>query len=160
MDAVIDAFNTYPLVALGAADNLQEHYDALNSLLYGPRVPGVINSIVVEWGNPLYQKTIDRFIAGQPVADADLRAVWRNTTQSPVDTCDEPVYEQFYRTVRAVNWRLPPSQQIRVLLSDTPIDWTKIKTARQLHGVANRDAYVTSLVREQVLAKRQRALLC
>jgi hypothetical protein len=123
-------------------------------------VPGVINAIVVEWGNPLYQNTIDQFIDGHPVADADLRAVWRNTSQSPVETWDEPVCEQFYRTVRAINWRLAPSKRIRVLLGDAPIDWTKITTASQLHSMGNRDPYVTSLVQKHVLAKGRRALLC
>jgi hypothetical protein len=74
-----------------------------------PRLPGVVNDIVVEFGNTLYQDTIDAFVLnGQPVADADLRPVWRNTTQSPVQTWDAPVYEQFFRRVRAVNWTLPP----------------------------------------------------
>jgi hypothetical protein len=36
-DAVVQAFKTHELVALGAADSLQEHYDALNLLLTDPR---------------------------------------------------------------------------------------------------------------------------
>lgn len=159
-DAVLEAFKSHRLVALGAADSLQEHYDALGLLLSDPKLPGVIDAIVVEWGNPLYQDTIDRFISGHPVADADLRPVWRNTTQSPLGTWDAPVYEQFYRTVRAVNWRLPSAKRIRVLLGDSPIDWAKITNASQLRSVPNRDHYVTSLVKKQVLAKGKRALLC
>jgi hypothetical protein len=61
----------------------------------------VVDDIVVEFGNALYQDTIDRFVSGQPVDNADLRPVWRNTTQSPGETWDAPVYEQFFRTVRA-----------------------------------------------------------
>ena len=68
-----EAFNAHRLVALGAADSLQNHYDVLGLLLSDPRLPGAVDDIIVEWGNPLYQDTIDWFIAGQPVADADLR---------------------------------------------------------------------------------------
>ena len=159
-DAVLAAFKTHRLVALGAADSLQDHYDALGLLLADPRLPGVVDDIIVEWGNPLYQHTLDAFIAGQPVADADLRPVWRNTAQSPLETWDAPVYEQFYRLVRAVNWPLPASQQIRVLAGDSPIDWAKITTASQLRAIPPRNSYVASLVDNQVLAKGRRALLC
>ena len=48
--------------------------------------------------------------------------MWRNTTQSPGQTWDASVYEQFFRRVRAVNWTLPPSKRIRVLLGDPPLD--------------------------------------
>lgn len=159
-DAVVDAFKTHRLVALGAADSLQNHYDVLGLLLTDPRLPGVVDDIIIEWGNALYQATVDKFIAGEPVADAELRPVWRNTTQSPLETWDAPVYEQFYRTVRAVNWALPASRQIRVLAGDSPIDWAKITKPGQLHKVPPRDTFVASLVQEQVLAKGRRALLC
>lgn len=159
-EAIVAAFEAHRLVALGAADSLQNHYDALGLLLADRRLPGVVDDIIVEWGNPLYQHTIDAFIAGQPVADAELRPVWRNTTQSPLETWDAPVYQQFYRQVRAVNWPLPASKQIRVLAGDSPIDWAKITTASQLRAIPPRNTYVASLVQEQVLAKGRRALLC
>ena len=103
-DAVLQAFNTHRLVGVGEIHGLQTHGDALTLLLADPRLPDVVDDIVVEFGNALYQNTIDRFIAGQPVADADLRHVWRNTVVSPLDTYDEPMYEQVYRTIRAANW--------------------------------------------------------
>jgi hypothetical protein len=132
----------------------------LGLLLADPRLPDVVDDIIVEWGNPLYQDTIDAFIAGQPVADAELRPVWRNTTQSPLETWDAPVYEQSYRLVRVVNWPLPGRQQIRVLAGDSPIDWAKITTASQLRPTPSRNTFVASLVDKQVLAKGHRALLC
>ena len=161
-DTVLDAFRTHRLVGLGEAHNLQNHHDALTLLLTDPRLPGVVDDIVVEFGNALYQPVIDRFIAGQPVANADLRPVWRNTTQSPTATWDEPVYEQFYRTVRAVNAALPAGRQIRLLLGDPPLDWSKITTFNQLRAITGpqRDTYPASVVRTQVLDKGRRALIC
>lgn len=108
-DAVLGAFNTHRLVGLGEIHDLQTHGDALTLLLSDPRLPRVVDDIVVEFGNALYQHTIDAFIAGQPVADADLRRVWRNTVVSPLETWDEPMYEQVYRTIRAANLGLLPT---------------------------------------------------
>src|SRR5487761_826057 len=51
-DAVLEAFNAHRLVALGAADSLQNHYDVLGLLLSDPRLPGVVDDIIIEWGNP------------------------------------------------------------------------------------------------------------
>jgi len=132
----------------------------LGLLLTGPRLPGVVGDIIVEWGNALYQDTVDKFTAGQPVADADLRPVWRNTTQSPLETWDAPVYEQFYRMARAVNWTLPRGQRIRVLAGDSPLDWAKITKPGRLRAVPPRGPFVASLVQQQVLARGRRALLC
>jgi hypothetical protein len=146
---VLEAFQTRRLVGLGESHDLQNHHDALEMLLRDPRLPEVADDLVVEFGNAFYQDTIDRFIAGQPVADADLRLVWRNTTQSPLNTWDAPVYEQFYRTVRAANWALPTGRQMRVLLGDPPAGWP-----------ASSDMYAASVVEKQVLAQGRRALLC
>lgn len=161
-DTVLKAFQTHRLVGLGEAHSLQNHHDALTLLLTDPRLPGVVDDIVVEFGNARYQDTIDRFISGQPVDNAGLRLVWRNTTQSPLATWDEPVYEQFFRTVRAVNAPLPPGRQIRVLAGDPPLDWSKITSFDQLRAIAGpqRDIHAASVVEKQVFGKGRRALLC
>jgi hypothetical protein len=161
-EAVLAAFGTHRLVGLGEAvqHQLQEHHDVLQTLLADPRVPGLVNDIVVEFGNALYQDTIDAFVLhGKPVADADLRLVWRNTTQSPLETWDAPVYEQVFRRVRAVNWTLPPNKRIRVLLGDPPCDWSKITRHSQI-PLDQRESHPASIVEQQVLAKGRRALIC
>jgi hypothetical protein len=158
---VLDAFTRHRLVGIGESHGLQDHHDALQLLLADPRLPEVADDIVAEFGNARYQDTMDRFIVGQPVADADLRAVWRNTTQSPRQTWDAPVYEQFYRTVRAVNRARPAGRRIRVLLGDPPIDWAAVTDSSGIGAVITpRDAHAASVVEQQVLAKGHRALLC
>jgi hypothetical protein len=161
-DTVLAAFKTHRLVGLGEAHQLQNHHDALTVLLTDPRLPAVVDDIVVEFGNALYQDTIDRFSSGQPVDNADLRLVWRNTTQSPHQTWDAPVYEQFFRTVRAVNAPLPPARQIRVLLGDPPLDWSTITSFHQLRASAGpqRATHPASVIAKQVLASGRRALIC
>ena len=159
--AVIRALQTHRLVGLGEAHGLQNHHDVLELLLADPRIAEVVDDIVVEFGNARYQPVMDRFISGQPVNDTDLRPAWRNTTQSPAGTWDQPVYEQFFRTVRAANSARPPGRQIRVLLGDPPVDWSKITNFSQLRPfLAQRDTHAASVVETQVLAKGHRALLC
>src|SRR5262245_8177121 len=126
-DAVVAAFRRHRMVAIGEVHGQQEHHDAPLTLLLDPRLPTVVDDIVVEFGNALYQPTIDRFVAGPAVEDRDLRLVWRNTTQSPMATWDAPMYEQFYRAVRAANWALPDTAKMRVLLGDPPLDWTQVE---------------------------------
>lgn len=160
-DTMLEAFKTHRLVGLGEAHDLQNHHDGLSLLLTDSRLPGVVDDIVVEFGNALYQDTIDRFTSAQPVENADLRLVWRNATQSPLGTWDSPVYEQFFRTVRAVNAPLPARHRIRVLLGDPPIDWSKITNRTQLLAFRpQRDTHPASVIQTQVLAKGRRALIC
>jgi hypothetical protein len=161
VDAVLAAFQTHRLVGLGESHGLQNHHDALDMLLSDPKVPEVVDDIVVEFGNARYQPTIDRFIAGEPVDNTHLRAAWRNTTQSPAGTWDQPVYEQFYRTVRAINWTLPARKRMRVLLGDPPINWPKIKKPHELQVfLRQRDTHAAAVVENEVLNKGHRALLC
>jgi hypothetical protein len=160
-DAVLGAFTTRRLVALGEWHGFQEHHDALRMLLADPRLPEVVDDIVVEFGDAFYQPMMDKFILGlQPVNNADLRLAWRNTTLSPLATWDEPVYEQFFRTVRSANWALPPGKRMRVLLGDPPIDWPKVTKPSQIPPLPSRDTYPASLVESHVLRHGRRALLC
>jgi hypothetical protein len=85
--------------------------------------------------------------------------VWRNTTQ-PTGVWDGPIYEEFFRTVRAVNASLPRERQIRVLLGEPPIDWNSVRTGEDhFKWIAQRETYPADLIRREVLAKQRRALL-
>ena len=159
-DAVIAAFRRHRIVAIGEIHGQQEHYDAMQTLLFDPRLPGLVDDIVVEFGNARYQQTIDRFVNGERVEDHDLRLVWRNTTQSPSNTWDSPMHEQFFRSVRAVNWALPAERRIRVLLGDPPIDWAEVRTRDDVLAFDDRNGHTRSVIEREVLAKRRRALLC
>jgi len=97
-DAVFGVFQRHPLVAIGEYHGLQEHHDAPVTLLTDPRFPELADDVVIEFGNSLHQDVADRFmLALQPVQNAELRKVWRDNTESPPATWDEPVYENFFR---------------------------------------------------------------
>lgn len=162
VDAVLAALRGHRVVAVaeGGEHGMQEHHDALAALLTDPRLPGAVDDVVVEFGNALYQPTVDRFIGGEVVEDADLRMVWRNTSQSPMETWDPPVFERLFRTVRAVNQALPVHRRIRVLLGDPPVDWSTIATPDQLAAFQmQRDSHAAVVVQREVLSTGRKALL-
>jgi hypothetical protein len=166
METLADAMRSFPLLAIGDAHQLQEEHDFLQSLLHQPELPRMIDDIVVEFGNSFYQDVADRFIGGESVADAELRPLWRYAPGGLGGVWDPPVYEQFFRTVRAVNWMRPKEQRLRVLLGDPPIDFSSIRgaTALAAYAAANpivlqRDAFYARVVEQEVLDRGRHALL-
>ncbi len=112
------AFDEFSVVALGEYHGLQEGSDCVVALVHHPDFPDKANDIVVESCNAKYQNLCDRFVNGEPVDNADLRRIWRDTTQSPNQAWDASIYEQFFRVVRGVNQGLPEEKRLRVLLGD------------------------------------------
>ncbi len=161
--SILSAMDRFPLVALGERHLLQEAHDVFTALLRHPALPGKIDDIVVEFGNALYQDVVDRFVVrGLPVARADLAQVWRFTIGGEV-IWDAPIYEQFFHTIRAVNWMLPPARRIRVLLGDPPFDHRKVRSDAEkgyvMAAQSARDAHFAGVVEQDVLRKGRRALL-
>jgi hypothetical protein len=160
--AIIDAFRSHSVVALaeGNHGNEQAHRFRL-ALVRDPRFAATVNDIVVEFGNARYQDLMDRFLRGDAVPDAALRQVWQNTTQAHT-IWDVPIYEEFFRAVRAVNQPLARECQLRVVLGDPPIDWDLVHTRedfdKQMKEL-DRDRYPAELIRREVLRKGRRALI-
>jgi len=157
--AIIDAFERHPVVALGDPHGNEQAHEFRLSLIRDPRFAETVDDIVVEWGNALYQEVVDRFVDGDDVSAAELRQVWRNTTQ-PGQGNDRPITEAFFRAVREVNAALPPERRLRVLLGDPPIDWGAVES-REDHQkwLQLRDTYPASLIRREVLDRGRRALV-
>lgn len=158
--AILDAFRTHPVVALDEGHHTNEQGAKFRlDLLHDARFPSMVNDIVVESGNALYQDVMDRFVAGEEVPYDSLKQVWQNTTQ-PHEVWDHVCYEEFFRAVRALNATLAPDKKLRVLLGDPPIDWSKIHNAKEFGGaMAGRDSYPTELIQREVLAKGRHALV-
>ena len=157
--AILDAFKTHNVVAIdeGAHGNEQGHAFRL-TLIRDPRFPTLVNDIVVESGNARYQETVDRFIRGEDVPLAQLRRAWQDTTQHAV--WDVPIFEEFFRAVRAVNTTLPASRKLRVLLGDPPIDWDAVRTpADHFKWLGLRDRHAAEVIQREVLAKNRHALV-
>lgn len=158
--AILDAFRTYHLVAVGGAHGHEQGDAFALALVREPRFAAVVNDVLVESGNARYQDVMDRFVEGADVPAERLRQIWLNTTQPQAVSFEMP---QLFRVVRAVNTTLPRGRRLRILLGDPPIDWDNIRTAEQLRAwqadaAHDRDRYAADLVRREVLMKRRRAL--
>jgi hypothetical protein len=158
--AVLNAFDRYPLVALSEAHGLKEEADFINSLLRHPDFPGKVNVVVLEAANARHQKLIDRYVNGEAVLLNELRRVWRDHTCAALGPRDSSNVEAFFVTVRDVNRRLPPGGRIRVLAGDPPIDWSAVKTMKDVAPwLAQRETHYARVVEAEVLAKHRKALL-
>jgi hypothetical protein len=157
--AILEAFRSHRIVALGEGShgNEQGHLFRL-SLVRDPRFAAAVNDIVVEFGSARYQDLMDRFVRGQDVDTGALRHVWEDTTQ-PHGVWDSPIYEEFFRAVRAVNIALPAERKLRVLLGDPPVDWSTVQSSVDLGKWGDRDPHAADVIRREVLAKQRRALV-
>ena len=155
-----EAFRRHRLVGLGEAHRFREQHAFFRALLADPRLRGVFQDVVVEFGNARYQAVMDAYVAGRDVPMDSLREAWRNTTA--VTLWDSPSYERFFAGIRAANAERPPSDRIRVLLGDPPIRWDTLRTAEQVNRwleATSRNEFFVGVVEREVLANGRRALL-
>jgi hypothetical protein len=157
--AILEAFRSHRIVALGEGShgNEQGHLFRL-SLIRDARFAAAVNDIVVEFGSARYQDLLDRFVRGQDVDTDTLRHAWEDTTQ-PHGVWDPPIYEEFFRAVRAVNATLLAERKLRVLLGDPPVDWSTVRNSEDLRKWGDRDPHAAEVIRREVLAKQRRALV-
>jgi hypothetical protein len=158
VESVTAAFETYDLVALTTA-GYEEDGAFWLALLRTPKFQTAVDDIVVEFGASRYQDVMDRFTEGESVPYEELKKTWQQTTQ-PHHVSDPPMYEQFFRAVRDVNASLPPSERLRVVLAEPPIDWSVIEDfADLLPWLQQRLTYEAEVVEREVLARDRKALL-
>src|SRR5581483_10674764 len=113
--AMVDAISSHGIVMFGETHANKQEYAWLCSLVRDAAFHERVDDIVVEFGNALYQKSIDRWIAGVDVPAAQVEKAWRNVVGAvgPVS----PVYADFYRAVRESN-RIPGGHKVRLVLGD------------------------------------------
>lgn len=161
-DAVIEATQEHALVALGEYHQMQEWHDFMRELLDREEFVAAVDDVVVEFGNALYQPVADRYLLElEPVTDAELSQIWRNTIGGGI-LWDAPVYEEFFRKVREVNEGLASDRRLRVLLGDPSIDFSRVHRATDLpdpdNGVS-RDDFYAGVIEREVIAKGRHAVL-
>lgn len=155
---IIKLFDTYRIVMFGEIHECRQQYDLLDALVADPEFAKWVNDIVVEFGNARYQGIVDRYIAGENVPLAEVEHAWRDTVGvlGPVS----PVYGKFYAAVRAANLKLPKARRMRVVLGDPPIDWDAVRTREDIAlYLPFRDEFYAGVVRQEILAKKHKALL-
>jgi hypothetical protein len=106
IEAILAAFNNYEVVGMSEAHRNKDADDFILTLIRTPAFMNKVNDIVVECGNSLYQPILDRYIAGEDVAFAEVKRVWRNTTQPMCNTSG--FFQEFFPLVRAINRTCQP----------------------------------------------------
>jgi hypothetical protein len=157
-NAMARLIKTHDVVMFGEVHDSEQEYDWLCKLVKTPGFSDRVDDIVVEFGNARYQKTVDRYVAGEDVPFDEVQNAFRNMVADvePVS----PVYGRLYRAVREANLEHPGQHGIRLLMGSPPGDWNKIKTSADLAPFeAERERWYAQVVEKEVLAKHRRALL-
>ena len=155
---IVKLFDMYRIVMFGEMHGCRQQWDLLRRLVASPGFAGRVNDIVMEFGNARFQDVVDRYIAGEDVPLSQVQRAWRNPVGvvGPVS----PVYGEFYTAVRDVNRKLPKERRLRLVMGDPPIDWDQVRSREDV-GVflPFRGAFYAGVVRQEVLAKKRKALL-
>jgi hypothetical protein len=155
--AILAAFDKYEVVGMPEGHGMEDEDHFILSLVRNPAFSEKVNDIEVECGNSLYQPILDRYIAGENVPFAEVRKVWRNTTQTTCGTW--AFFEQFFPLVRAINQKVRGERRLRVLAGDPPIDWDQIKGPDDAGKFGDRDVTIASVMEKEVLSKHRKALM-
>jgi hypothetical protein len=156
VDYILQALHNYPIVALGDQHMNEDFHDFVKALIRDPRLPGLLNDIVLEVGNPVYQSLVDAYVvSGLDVPYGELEQAWQ---QSAIGwyIANSPVYAGLIDAVRSLNLGLPVEQRIRVVLGDTPVDWSAVVAIQDFAAVqSSRDpALGESLIHEVELGRK------
>jgi hypothetical protein len=138
VNALVGAFDRVDVIALADSHWRKVDSDLRIRLVRHPEFPNKVRSIVVEFGNSLYQPILDRYIQGDDVPLSDVEHVWRDATNGTGGN-DSPVYAEFFAAVRDVNRTLPAATRLRVIAGDPPIDWSKVQTRADFHEYGDGD---------------------
>ncbi|MGE0554212.1 MAG: hypothetical protein AB7R55_12350 [Gemmatimonadales bacterium] len=155
---ILGAFERARVVAIGESHGHEELHQLVIRLLEDPRAQGLIDDLAVEWGNGLYQDVIDRYLDGASVPWDSVTMAWRNTVVSPGLVWDGPVYQRFFEAVRRINAELPSDRRYRVILADSPVDWSRVASRNDLGPFADRGLAMADNVRRLSLLEGRRAL--
>lgn len=156
--AVVSAFQTHDIVMLGEFHDNKQLYEWLRQLVATPAFADRVDDIVMEFGNSLYQKSVDEYVSGKDVPIEKVEKAWRNTVGGIGFV--SPVYASFYEAVRETNMKRRGKHQMRVLCGDPYIDWEKVQTMQDVSPyMFHRDDWYAQVVKDEVIARHHRALL-
>jgi hypothetical protein len=150
-------FDTHSIVQLGELHRSLQIHGFIQRMLRDPRFICRVDDVVVEFGNSRLQKLADIYASGGPLGEAQAQSMWRETSV-PL-TWNTPVYRAVYDTVRDINREHLCPHPIRLVLADAPLDWSKVRTAKDLEPFADRDTAMADTVERETIAKHRRAFL-
>ena len=155
--AMIRLFDTHDVVMFGEVHDSEQEYLWLCKLVKTPGFSEHVDDVVVDFGNALYQKTVDRYVEGEDVPFEEVQKAWRNVVG---DVPVSPEYGWVYKAVREANMEHPGRRGIRLVMGGPPADWDKIRNSADLAPYLDeREPWYARVVKTEVLAKHHHALL-
>ena len=158
--AIVDIakqFDTHAVIQLGELHRSLQIHSFIQQVLRDPRFICRADDVVVEFGNSRLQKLADTYASGGTLTEAQIASMYRETS-APL-TWNTPVYRAVYDSIRDINQEHLCAHRIRIVLADAPLDWSKVKTVRDLLPFADRDAAMANSVEREVIAKHRHAFL-
>jgi hypothetical protein len=147
-DSVAAAFDTHQFVFMGSTHGWKKQHDFQLCLLSRPAFQRRVTDVMVEWGNPVYQDLVDRYLLKlEPIPIDSLAPVWVNT-DAPDLWGRLTLMPAFYEAVRAINERLEPARRIRVIGGCEPIDWSKVETQEDVARYAYKSNWAAHVIME------------
>jgi hypothetical protein len=159
-DSILDLYEVYGVVHLGERHWNVTDYNFRVALVNYPRFAEIVDDIVIESGNFLYQDILDRYVLElEDVPASDLRKVWRNTVVT-TGVWDATIYKDFIHAVREVNAELPPAKRIRLIAAEPPIDWSQVNTVDGwMSYFCQRSTHTPKVVKSEVIDKGRNAFI-
>ena len=150
-------FDTHAVIQLGEFHRSLQIHTFIQQMLRDPRFICRANDVVIEFGNSRLQKLADIYTSGGTLTETQIASMYRET---PVPlTWNTPVYRAVYDTVRDINRMHLCKHPVRLVLGDGPLDWSKVKSAKDLEAFGDRDTAMADTVEREVFAKHHHAFL-
>lgn len=158
-DSVAAEFDSHQFVFIGSTHGGKKSHDLLVCLLSRPGFQRRATDVLVEWGNPVHQALVDRYLIElDPMPVDSLRPVWVDT-DAPRLWGRLPLVPDFYKAVRSINGRLDPARRIRVLGGCEPVDWAQVKTAGDVATYPYKNNWAAHVITEHFAPDSGRRLL-
>jgi hypothetical protein len=158
-DSVAAAFDTHRFAFIGSTHGGKKPHAFLLCLPSRPAFQRRVTDVLVEWGNPVHQALVDRYLLKlDPVSIDSLRPVWFDT-DAPQLWGRLPLIPEFYEAVRSINRQLDPARRIRVLGGCEPIDWSAVNTATDVALYPFKNNWAAHVITEHFALDPERRLL-
>jgi hypothetical protein len=159
-DQILSLYDQYDLVHLGERHWNLTDYNFRTSFVNYPKFAEIVDDIIIESGNYLYQDLLDDYIlALKDIPDEELCQVWRNSVVT-TGVWDATIYKDFIKTVRKVNEKLPRKKRIRLIASEPPINWSEVKAWQDyLPYFGARDSHSAEVIESEVVNKKRKAFI-
>ena len=157
-DSVAAQFDTHQFVFMGSTHGWRKQHDFQLCLLSRPAFQRRATDVMVEWGNPVYQNLVDRYLLKlEPIPIDSLAPVWLNT-DAPDLWGRLTLIPAFYEAVRAINEQLEPARRLRVIGGNEPIDWSRVQTQDDVARYPFKSNWAAHVIMEHYATEPSRKL--